>query len=102
MLTAALSKIAKIGHNEDILYISKEIRSRVLVAHACNPGYSGAEIREIVVQSQSRKIVRETLSQINPSQKQAGGVTKCIGPKFKPQYLKKKKKREREREIRKL
>jgi hypothetical protein len=27
---------------------------RVLVAHACNPSYSGAEIRRIVVRSQPR------------------------------------------------
>jgi hypothetical protein len=33
------------------------------VAHACNPSYSDAEIKKIVVQSQSGQIVHETLSQ---------------------------------------
>jgi hypothetical protein len=33
-----------------------------------------AEIRRIVVQSQSRQIVHETLSRKNPSQKRAVGV----------------------------
>jgi hypothetical protein len=32
------------------------------------------------------KIVRETLSQKNPSQKRAGRVTQDEGPEFKPQY----------------
>jgi hypothetical protein len=48
-----------------------------------------AEIRRISVQSQSRQIVHETLSQENPSQTRAGGVAQGIGPEFKPQYHKK-------------
>jgi hypothetical protein len=40
-----------------------------LVADTCNPSYSAGEIRKILVQSQSRQIVQETLSQKNPSQK---------------------------------
>jgi hypothetical protein len=44
-----------------------------------------AGIRMIVVQSQPGKIVLETLSQKNPSQK-AGGVAEGEGPEFKPQY----------------
>jgi hypothetical protein len=53
-----------------------------------------AEIRRTVVQSQPRKIVHETLSQKKkkPSQKKTGGVAQGGGPKFKPQYCKKKKK----------
>jgi hypothetical protein len=43
-----------------------------------------------VVQSQPGKIVCETLSQKQPTQKRAGGVAQGIGPEFKPQYLKKK------------
>jgi hypothetical protein len=46
-----------------------------------------AEIRT-VVQSQSRQIVHETLSQRNPSQKRAGGVSQGEGSEFKPQYYK--------------
>jgi hypothetical protein len=43
-----------------------------------------AEIRRIVVQSQPRQIVRETLFQKYPSQKRAGGVAQGEGPEFKP------------------
>jgi hypothetical protein len=43
--------------------------SRALVAHACNPSYLGAEIRRILVQSQSRQIVHETLYQKYPTQR---------------------------------
>jgi hypothetical protein len=41
-----------------------------------------------MVQSQPRKIVHETLSWKNPSQKRAGGVIQVVGPKFKPQKQK--------------
>jgi hypothetical protein len=51
------------------------------------------EIGRIMVQSQPRQIVPETLSQKNPSQKRAGGVVQGVGPEFKPQYHKKKKKK---------
>jgi hypothetical protein len=51
-----------------------------------------AEIRRIAVQSQTRQIVHETLSQKDLSQKRAGRVAQSVGPEFKPQYLKKKKK----------
>jgi hypothetical protein len=40
----------------------------------------------MVVQSQPRQIVSETLSLKNPSQKRAGGVAQLVGPEFKPQY----------------
>jgi hypothetical protein len=50
------------------------------------------EIRRIVVQSQRRQIVQETLSRKNPSQKLAGGVAQGVVPEFKPKYCKKKKK----------
>jgi hypothetical protein len=52
-----------------------------------------AEFRRIMVWSQARQIVHETLSQKNPSQKRAGGVAPGIDPEFKPQYCKKKKKK---------
>jgi hypothetical protein len=69
------------------------MRCWVQEAHACNPGYSGAEIRRIAVQSQPRQIVHETLSQKYLTQnKRIAGVAQGIGPEFKPQYCKKKKK----------
>jgi hypothetical protein len=49
------------------------------------------EIRRIVVQSQPRQIVCETLSQKHPTQKKAGKVGQGVGPEFKPQYQKRKK-----------
>jgi hypothetical protein len=51
-----------------------------------------------VVQSQPRQTVHKTLSQKNPSQKRAGGVSQGKGPEFKPQYHKKKKKKKRKKE----
>jgi hypothetical protein len=51
-----------------------------------------AEIRRIVVWSQPRQIVCETLYWKNPSQKRAGGVAQGVSPEFKPQCHKKKKK----------
>jgi hypothetical protein len=52
-----------------------------------------AEIRRITVQSQPGEILQETLSCKNLSQKRTGGMTQCVCPEFKPQYLKKKKKK---------
>jgi hypothetical protein len=46
----------------------------------------------MTIQSQPGQIVCETLSQKNPSRKRTGGVAQGEGPKFKPQYRKKKKK----------
>jgi hypothetical protein len=55
------------------------------------PAIQEAEIKRIMVQSQSRQIVHETLSRKKPSQKRAGIVAQSIGPEFKTQYNKKKK-----------
>jgi hypothetical protein len=49
-----------------------------------------AEIRRIAVQSQTRQIVHNTLSQKNPSQKRVGEVAQGVGPECKPQYRKNK------------
>jgi hypothetical protein len=58
----------------------------VLVAHACNPSYSGDRDQEDQVRSQPGQIVRKTLPQKNPSQKRAGCVAQDVDPEFKPQY----------------
>jgi hypothetical protein len=68
------------------------LESQAVVAHACNPIYSGGRNQEDFGLKPARVIVRETLSQKNPLQKRAGGVAQGIDPKFKPQYCKKKKK----------
>jgi hypothetical protein len=54
------------------------------VAHTCNPNYSGGKEEENLVQSQSRQIVLETLSQKNVSQKRAGGVAQGVGLSTNP------------------
>jgi hypothetical protein len=50
-----------------------------------------AEIRKIMVQSQSRQVVHKTLSQKSLYKIRAGGVAQGEGPEFKPQNCKKKK-----------
>jgi hypothetical protein len=50
---------------------------QALVAHACNPSYSGGRDQEgFVVQSQLRQTVCETLFRKNPSQERAGEVAR--------------------------
>jgi hypothetical protein len=46
-----------------------EGKSRVLVAHTCNPSYSGGRDQKDQGSRPALKIVLETLSQLNPSQK---------------------------------
>jgi hypothetical protein len=58
----------------------------------CNPNYAGAEIRRILVWSQSEPIVCETLSWKYPIQKQTG-VVQGVVPDYNPPHSKKKKKR---------
>jgi hypothetical protein len=48
------------------------------------------EIRRMMLWSQPGQIVWETLSQENPSRKNAGGVAVGVGPEYNPQYHKKK------------
>jgi hypothetical protein len=49
-----------------------------------------AEIREIMVPSQSRQIVCKSQLKKKPSQKRAGIMAQGVGPEFKSQYYKKK------------
>jgi hypothetical protein len=58
---------------------------------ACNPSYSGGRDEEDRSSKPAWEIVHKTLSRKKPSQKRAG-VAHGAGPKFKPQYYKKKKK----------
>jgi hypothetical protein len=63
--------------------------SQVLVAHACNPSYSGGTDQEDhCLKTAQAKSSRKTLHK-----NKAGGVAQ--GPEFKPQYHKKKKKKKR-------
>jgi hypothetical protein len=67
----------------------KEMSSQGLVAHTCNPTYSGGRDHDDLSSKPSRQIVPETLSQKNHSQKRAGGVAQGVDPEFKSQYHKK-------------
>jgi hypothetical protein len=62
--------------------------SQVLVAHTCNPSYSGGRDQEDQGSKSTQQIVLKTLSQKKPSQKRAGGAAQGVGPEFKPQYRK--------------
>jgi hypothetical protein len=55
------------------------------------PATQEAEMRQIMVQSQPRKIVHQTQSAKNPSQKRDGKVVQGVGLECKPQYRGKKK-----------
>jgi hypothetical protein len=59
-------------------WTQENLLSWALVAHACNPSYSGDRDEE----DRALKSVWavETLSQKNPLQKRAGGVAQGVGP----------------------
>jgi hypothetical protein len=58
--------------------------------HACNPRYSGDKDQEVhSLRPAWAKSSWDPLSKI-PNTKNAGGVAQGVGPKFKPQYWKKK------------
>jgi hypothetical protein len=86
-------KIRKYTQNIQDLWdtIKKPNHVRCLWFKPINVTIQEAEIRRFVVWSQPKKIVHETLSWKNPSQKRAGGVAEGVGPEFKPHYWKKKK-----------
>jgi hypothetical protein len=50
----------------------------VLVAHFCNPSYSGGKIRRIMVRSQPGQTVYETLFLKYPTQNRAKGVAQVL------------------------
>jgi hypothetical protein len=56
----------------------------VLVAHTCNPSYSGGRDQEDHG-SKPAQAKRPSLEK-NPLQKRAGGVAQGIGPEFRSQY----------------
>jgi hypothetical protein len=69
-----------------------------VVTHACNPSYSGGRDQE----NQGLKPARasssgDPISKKYPSQKRAGGMVQGEGPKFRPQYHKKKQKTKKTR-----
>jgi hypothetical protein len=54
----------------------------MLVAHTCNPSYSGGLQFETSPGKQFARLYLEK----NPSPKRAGGVAQVLGPESNPQY----------------
>jgi hypothetical protein len=74
-------------------------KSWALVAHACNPGYSGGRDQEDHgSKTASGDSLHDPISK-NASQKRADGVAQGVGPEFKPQYHKKKKKKRKREDM---
>jgi hypothetical protein len=68
----------------------------VLVAHACNPRYSGGRDQEDHVSKSALANRLWPYLEKTHHNERDGGVVQGIGPEFKPQYCKKKKKRQYE------
>jgi hypothetical protein len=63
----------------------------VLMAHTCNPSYSGGRNEEDPSSKPDwENSSWDPISKI-PNTRRAGGVAQGVGPEFKPQYHKKKK-----------
>jgi hypothetical protein len=74
--------------------------SWALVAHTCNPGYSGGRDQEDHSSKPAhRQIVHETLSQKTLHKNRANGLAQGEGPEFKPQYWKKNGQGEKSEEV---
>jgi hypothetical protein len=71
--------------------------NQALVAHTCNPSYSGGRDQENHGSTPDREdssrdpTLKTKQNKKNPSQKRDGRVTQGVGPEFKPQYHKNKK-----------
>jgi hypothetical protein len=68
--------------NDHYLYRKGDL-SQVLVAHTCNPSYSGGREQEDL--SSPGQIVREIVSGKTLHKNRAGGVAQSEGSEFKPQ-----------------
>jgi hypothetical protein len=62
------------------------------VTHAFNPSYSGGRDQEDLGLKPPGQVVPRELILEKPITKRVGGTAQGVGPKFKPQYCKKKKK----------
>jgi hypothetical protein len=64
-----------------------------VVAHACNPSYSGGRDQEDhSSKSAQASSSQDPISKKIHKKKRVGGVAQGVGPEFKPQYRKRKKK----------
>jgi hypothetical protein len=66
--------------------LSKTGNSQALVAHICNPSYSGGRNEEDHSTKPAMTNSFQGPISKNPSQKRAGGVAQGVGLEFKPQY----------------
>jgi hypothetical protein len=72
---------------------TQEGTSRISVAHACNPSYSGGRNQEDQgLKSTPANSSQDPISKKPNHRKRAGGVAQGEGPEFKPKYRGKKKK----------
>jgi hypothetical protein len=65
--------------------------SQVLVAHTCNPNYSGGRDQEDQEEASPGKQFERPYLEKAPSQKRAGRMVQDISSEFKPQYRQKNK-----------
>jgi hypothetical protein len=74
-----------------VINLETKLLGQVLVAHACNPSYSGGRDQEDQgLKPAQANSSQDPISKI-PITKRAGGVAQGEGPEFKLQYHKKKK-----------
>jgi hypothetical protein len=66
--------------------------SLALVAHACNPSYSGGRDQQDCSLKPAQAKLHKTLTQKTLHKNRAGGMAQGEGPRFKPQYHKKRNK----------
>jgi hypothetical protein len=82
----------KINMKYQLCYICicliKSIRIQMLVAHACNPSYSGGTDQEDHGSKPAQAKIPETLSQKTHQKKEMVEWGQAVGPEFKPQYCK--------------
>jgi hypothetical protein len=76
-------------------WVSKWQLSRVLVAHTCNPSYSGGRDQEET--SLGKEFLRPYLEKTH-YKRRASRVAQGVGPDFKLQYYRKKERRKEGRE----
>jgi hypothetical protein len=68
-----------------------------MMAHACNPSYSGGRDQEDNGSKPAQANRSQDPISKKPITKRAGGVAQGVGPQFKPQYCQKKKKNRKEK-----
>jgi hypothetical protein len=68
------------------------MNSQELMAHTCNPSYSGRDQEDQGSKPAQANNSRDFILKKTITRKRAGGVAQGVGPEFKPQYHKTNKK----------